>query len=167
MTIEIVPIQMFHATSFHRAVDVVARERMYLQTLEAPALASTIDFVRANIDGGRTQCVAVNGAEVVGWCDILPRPEPVRQHVGVVGMGVLPTYRGQGLGRKLLDTALTDARRHRFHRIELRVRASNRAAYHLYQTMGFVLEGTLKDEIRVDGAFDNTHYMALFPHKDR
>ncbi|WP_299548206.1 GNAT family N-acetyltransferase [uncultured Tateyamaria sp.] len=166
MSIEIVPIRMSHAASFHGAVDAVAREHRYLQALKAPPLPSTIEFVRGNIENGRTHFVAVSESTVVGWCDILPRSEPVRQHVGVVGMGIVSAFRGRGLGRKLLATALTDVKRQCFHRIELRVRASNVAAYCLYQAMGFVLEGTLKDEILLDGAFDSTHCMALFPNHD-
>ncbi|MEX0310628.1 MAG: N-acetyltransferase family protein [Tateyamaria sp.] len=163
MSFTIVPIQMSHVPAFHSAVDTVAQERKYLQSLEAPPLESTRDFVRRNIEQGFTHLVAMRADALVGWCDILPHAAPIRSHTGVVGMGVLQAFRGQGLGRALLGRALTDARRHGFAKIELRVRASNTAAHHLYCSMGFEIEGTLKDDIRIDGVFDSTYCMALFP----
>ncbi|KIC48396.1 GNAT family N-acetyltransferase [Tateyamaria sp. ANG-S1] len=163
MPFAIVPIQMTHVPAFHSAVDAVAKEKKYLQSLKAPPLGSTRDFVRRNIERGLTHLVATEADAVVGWCDVLPHAAPVRSHVGIVGMGVVRAYRGRGLGRALLGRALRDARRHGFDKIELRVRASNRAACHLYQTMGFEIEGTLQDDIRIDGVPDSTHCMALFP----
>lgn len=163
MIIEISPIHVSHIPSFHRAVDTVAKERKYLPALEAPPLDSTYSFIQSNIDNNQSQLVAIDGAEVIGWCGILSRSDPVRQHVGVVGMGLLPKYRGRGLGRRLLTATLADAQKHRFRRVELKVWASNGSAIRLYRDMGFVLEGTLKDDVLVDGQLDSTLCMAIFP----
>ncbi|WP_189799410.1 GNAT family N-acetyltransferase [Tateyamaria sp. syn59] len=154
---------MSHVRAFHSTVDAVAREKKYLQSVEAPPLGSTRDFVRKNIDNDFTHLVAVDGDAVVGWCDILPHSAAVRRHIGVLGIGVLQTYRGHGLGRALLSRALADVSTQRFAKIELRVRASNTAACHLYRSMGFQVEGTLRDDIRVNGVSDSTYCMALFP----
>ncbi|MFK7838555.1 MAG: N-acetyltransferase family protein [Sulfitobacter sp.] len=167
MNIEITPIQISHIASFHKAVDTVAKERKYLPALEAPPLEGTSKFVQGNIDNNQSQMVAMHSGEVVGWCDILPRSDPVRLHVGVLGMGLLPDYRAQGLGRRLLTATLADAQRQGFRRIELKVRASNAPAIHLYEKFGFVLEGTLKDDVLVDGQLDSTHCMAFFPNTER
>ena len=48
-----------------------------------------------------------------------------------------PEFQGQGLGRRLLQRLLTLARQHRADTAFLEVRASNRAALHLYQDLGF------------------------------
>ena len=163
MGIEILPIQIDHATSFHRAVDTVAKERKYLLSLEAPPLQATREFVQENIDEGHSQLVAIYDAEVIGWCDILPRSEMVRQHIGVVGMGVLPEFRSNGLGRRLLIKTLKHTASKSFRKIELQVRSSNAPAVKLYETTGFVHEGVLRDNILVDGQFDDTVCMAYFP----
>ncbi len=163
MKIDIRPIKISDVESYHRVVDVVAQERRYLPALQAPPIESTLEFVRKNVETGQSQLVAVSDDAVVGWCDILKRTEPIRSHVGVVGMGLLPAYRGRGLGYRLLADTLVDAKRHRFHRIELKVRATNSRAIRLYESTGFRHEGTLSDDVFLDGKFDSTHCMAFFP----
>ena len=95
-SVEIVPITQDHIESFHRALDFVARERRYLSFLEAPPLESVRAFVLDNIKQGYPQLVAVSAGQVVGWCDVVPKPRPIYAHVGVLGMGLLPEFRGQG-----------------------------------------------------------------------
>lgn len=167
MHVSIAPIEATHISGFHHVVDTVAKERKYLPALEAPPLDSTAQSILGNIDSGQSQLVALDGEKVVGWCDILSRSDPVRQHVGVVGMGLLPQFRACGLGRRLLSATLKDARRHAFRRIELKARASNAPAIALYRRLGFAHEGTLKDDVFIDGAFDSTHCMALFPQDQK
>ncbi len=71
--------------------------------LEAPPLESCLSFVRRNIENGYPQFVTKCDDKVVGWCDILPNAKSqTRKHMWVLGMGLLPEVRGQGVGKKLL-----------------------------------------------------------------
>lgn len=47
------------------------------------------------------------------------------------------------------------------HRIELEVYAFNPRARHVYEKVGFVLEGTKRDALRWDGAWVDAHLMAM------
>ena len=78
-------------------------------------------------------------------------------------MGILPKYRACGLGLRLLEATLVDVQKQGFKRIELKVRASNEPAIRLYKKTGFEIEGLLKNDVLVDGKFDSTLCMALFP----
>ncbi|VEB42074.1 Acetyltransferase (GNAT) family [Chromobacterium violaceum] len=69
----------------------------------------------------------LDGNQVVGWCDISPHERPVHSHCGTLGMGLLPSHRGMGLGGWLLENALAQAERRGYRRIELTVRADNPA----------------------------------------
>lgn len=158
---QVVPIALSHVESFHRALDVVARERRFLAALEAPPLDDVRRFVEGNLAQGNPQFVALDEDRVVGWCDIVRHGQEVRRHCGTLGMGVLPECRGRGLGRSLLERSLAEARRNRFLRVELHVRASNSPAVALYQGCGFRTEGRLIDHICVDGRFDDTLSMAI------
>ena len=160
-SVEIVPITQDHVESFHRALDFVARERRYLAFLEAPPLAETRAFVLNNIEKGYPQLVAVSGAEVVGWCDIIPKSRPVYAHGGVLGVALLPDFRGQGLGGRLMRQALDAAQAYGLHRIELTVRENNKNAVALYRKLGFETEGLLRDAIKVDHAYENVVLMAV------
>lgn len=162
MPARIARIEPGHAEAFHRSLDAVARERRFLVSLEAPPLDDVRAFVAANLANGNPQFVALDGDAVVGWCDIVRSPLPVRRHCGTLGMGLLPAYRGQGLGAALLEATLEDARARGFLRVELHVRAGNAAAVALYGKAGFATEGILVRHVLVDGIFDDTLSMALF-----
>jgi ribosomal protein S18 acetylase RimI-like enzyme len=161
MAVEIVPIKQEHIEGFHRALDFVARERRYLALLEAPPPESTRAFVLYNIAQGYPQLVVLSAGEVVGWCDVLPKSGPVHAHVGVLGVALLPEFRGQGLGGRLLRQTLDAARTFGLHRVELTVRQDNRSAIALYRKIGFEIEGLMRDAIKVDDVCENVVLMAL------
>ncbi len=87
---------------------------------------------------------------------------PTYAHEGMLGMGLLPDYRGRGLGERLIRAALDAARGAGFERVSLSVYASNTRAMALYQKVGFVHEGTRVRGRKVDGAYDDIHMMAYF-----
>jgi ribosomal protein S18 acetylase RimI-like enzyme len=160
-SVEIVPITQDHIESFHRSLDFVARERRYLAFLEAPPFESTQAFVLNNIEQGYPQLVAVSAGQVVGWCDVVPNPRPIFAHVGLLGMAVLPEFRRQGLGGRLIRQTLDAARKFGLRRVELTVRESNTVAIELYRKIGFTTEGLHRDRIRLDGAYENQMFMGL------
>ncbi len=161
MTIEVVPIAPEHIESYWRAIDIIARERKYLTLLEAFPLPQTREFLLDLMEKGDPVFVALANGGVVGWCDIRRYPFPAHSHRGTLGMGVVPDYRGRGIGARLIDQALTRAFATGFVRVELSVRADNQRAVQLYEKVGFVREGLLRDAVFVDGEFHNTIAMAL------
>jgi ribosomal protein S18 acetylase RimI-like enzyme len=161
-TIEIVPIAEGHIDGVHRALDSVARERRYLAFLEAPPIESTRAFVLDNIKRGHPQFVALSpNSEVVGWCDVMAMSRPTQAHRGVLGIGLLPQFRGQGIGTKLTKKALVAARAFGLHRVELTVREHNTGAIELYKKEGFAIEGVQRDAVLVDGVYENVVCMAV------
>ena len=161
MTIEILPIRHEHIESFHRAVDIVARERQFLAMTEAPPLAKTQAFVANNIAQGFPQFVAIDAGHVVGWCDIKPIEMPLYAHGGVLGMALRPAFRGRGLGERLVTTTLTAARTFGLKRVELTVRGDNDRAIRLYERVGFVREGERRNAVLLDGNYKNIVLMAI------
>jgi len=159
-SLEILPMTPDHIDGFHRTLDYIARERRYLAFLEAPPLDSTRAFVLDLIRRGCPQYVAVAEGEVVGWCDLTPKDRPVYAHAGVLGMGLLPPFRGRGVGTRLMTTVLAAARRARLRRVELTVRETNTSAIALYAKMGFEVEGRFRDAVEVDGVYENVLGMA-------
>ncbi len=76
-------------------------------------------------------------------------------------MGIIPAYRGKGLGRRLLLAALNQARTAGFIRVELSVHADNTRAVALYERIGFISEGVQRRSVLIDGCFIDTINMAL------
>jgi RimJ/RimL family protein N-acetyltransferase len=147
--------------SFMRCLDAVARERRWLALTEAPPL----DEARAFTDNARAlgmvRIVAAVGTEVVGWCDVIPLPYPGHGHTGRLGMGLLPAYRGRGLGARLLEDTLRGAFASGLTRIELEVYESNRPAIALYERYGFAHEGRKRRGRILDGRTEDILCMAL------
>jgi len=160
--ITIRPIAESDIPGFHQALEAVCRERRFLAMLEAPPLEAVRSFVTNNLKQGVPHFVAVENDRVVGWCDTLPGDTNLgTEHVGRLGMGVVNSHRGQGLGRKLAETTLQLARARGFAKIELGVFASNSPAIALYQKLGFVEEGRKRRARKVDGIYDDLVLMAL------
>jgi ribosomal protein S18 acetylase RimI-like enzyme len=160
-TYHVEPIAERHIEGFRAAVDRVAREHRYLAFLEAPPLSETREFVLGNIRNDRPQFVALVEDEVVGWCDVLPKPRPVFRYTGVLGMGVIEQFRGRGIGSALMATTLEAAKQRGITRVELHVREHNQRAIALYEKFGFVREGLMRRDVFVDGVYENSLLMAV------
>ena len=99
---------------------------------------------------------------VIGTLSFEAGTRPRIQHAGEFGISVLKKYWGIGIASSLIDSLLewsTDG--NIIRKINLRVRADNHRAITLYKLKGFVVEGTLKNEIFIDGNFYDNLWMGL------
>ncbi len=161
MNCTVEPTAEHHFESLHRALDTVAREKKYLALTQAPPLANSIDFYCGVISSGFPHFVALDGDRVVGWCDVSPVYGHSREHVGVLGIALVPEARGRGLGTRLLEAAIGRSWERGLTRIELSVRTDNAPARALYERLGFEHEGVLRRSMLVDGGYIDCHAMAL------
>ncbi len=89
---------------------------------------------------------------ICGHVDLRARPERASSHRCLLGMGVHRDCRRQGLGERLLATALAWARAHdTIDWVDLEVISSNLPARRLYERSGFVFAGEIPDLFRIDG----------------
>jgi RimJ/RimL family protein N-acetyltransferase len=79
-----------------------------------------------------------------------------------LGIGIERDYRGQGLGRQLMERAIDFARASdSLIWIDLRVFAHNAVARAVYRNLGFFEAGTLVDRFRIDGQVVDDVIMTL------
>ena len=166
MDIVIQPATLDMADSFRQALDVVAREHRYLIFQEAPPLASTRNFISQVLAKGWSQFYALHDGKVVGWCDVVRDERPGMTHVGRLGIGLLPEFRGQKIGARLLAATIADAFQKGLTRIELEVFAANERAFALYRKFGFVEEGRKRQARCLDGVCEDSICMALLKTDD-
>jgi ribosomal protein S18 acetylase RimI-like enzyme len=77
-------------------------------------------------------------------------------------MYVAPEFRGQGIGRALLEAAVSQARAlPGLRQLDLTVTESNPAACSLYKSCGFETFGLERGAIEIDGKTYDVAYMAL------
>ena len=162
MTYQIMPITEEHIPGFCAVVDVVARERKYLAFLEAPPFEDVTRFVLNNIEQGYPQFVVLSADTVVGWCDVIPnRTRVIYSHCGTLGVGLLPVFRGKGIGRQLMRRTVDAAFAFGLTRIELTVREGNVNAIALYKSLGFEIEGLHRNAVCIEAEYENLYSMAL------
>jgi ribosomal protein S18 acetylase RimI-like enzyme len=159
--IRFAPTTEEHIEGLHAVIDEVAKERRYLAMLEAPPLEEMRKFVLESIAAKAAHFVALNGAEVVGWCDTARKLRPTLRHSAILGMGVARSYRGRGIGLRLMEAVLADAKQKGFTRVELMVRLDNEPAKKLYEKAGFSVEGLCRRYMLVDGEYYDGYLMAI------
>lgn len=159
--VEITAIAEHHAEDFNAVINIVALERRYIAFTEALPLERTIAFVRGTIANGDPQLVALADGKVIGWCDVLRGTRGTDRHCGTLGMGLLPEWRGRGIGRSLITETIARARAAGMSRIQLDVYASNTRALALYESVGFVREGVKRKAFLVEGRSDDAIMMAI------
>lgn len=162
MIITIVPIELSHAESFHACLDAVAREKRFLAQTKAAPLDRVKDFVQSSVSSNAAQFVALEENRIIGWADVFPSWADATAHCGQLGMGVLAEYRGQGVGRRLIDACIAKAWQSGITRIELEVRTDNERAIQLYERVGFAKESTKRRAMRFEGVYHDAFLMVLF-----
>ncbi|RYF17983.1 MAG: GNAT family N-acetyltransferase [Comamonadaceae bacterium] len=161
MKANIAPLREEHFAELREVLDAVAREGRYLAFLEAPPVADAFAFYRSIIERDCPHFVALASERVVGWCDVLPTHGESRAHVGNLGIGLLPEFRGSGNGAALMSAAIDRAWEKGFTRIELTVRTDNVRAKRLYERLGFLVEGTHRRAFLVAGEYFDSFSMGL------
>lgn len=148
--------------SFYDALSVVAKERVYIEMIEAPPFERVVSFQKGLIEKNGPVFYAVHNDLVVGWCDIFPEENPRQNHRGGLGMGILPEFRGQGIGSQLLSAVLEHAKKFGLEKVELHVYTSNTSAIELYKKFGFEEEGLIKKYRKLDGQYFDCLAMGKF-----
>lgn len=158
---KILPITEEYIEGFRKAVGSVAREWKYLAFLDEPAFEMAHAFVLENLRENWPHFIAVCEDEVIGWCDISSLHRPVYAHSGLLGIGVLASYRGKGIGEALMRAAISKAYSKRSRRIELAVNESNKPAIALYKKLGFEIEGLHRNAVKIEEHYENSITMVL------
>jgi putative acetyltransferase len=165
MSAHVAPLREEHFADLREVFDAVARENRYLSFLQAPPLEDAIAYYRSSIERDCPHFVALAEDRVVGWCDVSPGRGESRAHMGILGVGLLPEFRGCGIGATLMTSAIGRAWEKGLTRIELTVRTDNVRAKRLYERFGFEVEGIQRRAFRVDGQYFDSFFMALLRHE--
>ena len=160
--VKIVPGREDLIPSFYKALKTVANEKIYIEMIEPPPIDKVTNFQMKLIENNGVVFYAVDGANVVGWCDVFPFENERLCHRGMLGMGVTPEFRGKGLGTQLMDETIIKCRKTTLEKLELTVYDSNKSAIGLYEKFGFQKEGYIKHYRKLDGKYFDVHQMGLF-----
>jgi phosphinothricin acetyltransferase len=107
--------------------------------------------------------VAEIDGQVVGWASLSHwRPRCAYDDTAETSFYVKAEYRGQGVGRKLKQAVIDEARRLGFHTLIAGVAQGSDASLHLNESFGFVIVGTFKEVGRKFGKLLDVTYLQKF-----
>ena len=90
--------------------------------------------------------------ELVGIINITADQRPRVRHIGDVFLGIKKAYWGNGLGSVLMEEAIEWAKPSgSIRRLQLTVQKRNTVAVHLYEKMGFIIEGLQERGACIEG----------------
>ncbi|MGN0745483.1 MAG: GNAT family N-acetyltransferase [Aristaeellaceae bacterium] len=118
------------------------------------------DLRRSVVPGGDFLDIALEDGVIVGYLRAERGAYNRVRHTAYVVTGVLEGCRGRGIGTALFTRLEAWARTNAVTRLELTVECPNEAARHLYEKMGFTVEGLRKRSMLVDGRPVDEFYMA-------
>ncbi len=104
--------------------------------------------------------LAEDAGQLVGWLWANGGEFRRNHHSVHIVIGLKAAYTNQGIGTRLFQACEAWARERGLHRLELTVMTHNQLGIALYKKMGFQIEGTAPDALRVDGAYVDLHYMS-------
>jgi len=130
---------------------VLAEEENYLQSFghttnteeeDAAALKRIIE--RCNAQTKMNLVIEVEG-KIVGAANVTMKTDDSDRHAAFGGITLEKEFRNQKLGKLLVDVALKEAEHHlpQLRVLEGRVKAPNKAALQLYESVGFEHVGTI------------------------
>lgn len=135
--INIVNARPEHYGSHTDVLNAVASEKKYLSSYGGFTKEGVAAFHEICESRNFPHLLAVDdNNRVVGWCDIVSRDTHPRE-IGFIGVGLLPEFREQGIGKKLMIAAMDAAKQNGFTEIRLECRADNKRAIHVYRQLGF------------------------------
>lgn len=157
--VQIVYASPQYIPSFYQTLLVVAAEKIYLDLVEPPTWERIEHLQRDLMEAGTPVFYAIADKQVIGWCSIYPETHICHAHRSRLVTGLLPAFRGLGLGSKLLQTALSKAAQNGVEKVELYVYTDNLPAIHLYTKMGFAQEGLVRQYRKYQGEYKDALLM--------
>jgi putative acetyltransferase len=132
-----------------------------------------IQSIWQGVENGGLGMVAVLNSQIIGEIHASQKGIHIFDHLlSFLTIGVSPDFQGKSVGKQLFRAFLSYIENHRtdIYRVELEARASNLAGVRVYESVGFVLEGRMKNQTRnADGSYEDGVAYAWFnknyPHQ--
>jgi RimJ/RimL family protein N-acetyltransferase len=122
------------------------------------------EFIREHVGQPRRILLCAEcESKILALCGARPAPFRRSAHQAEIGITVFRAYWGIGLGRQMMEFILAWSQAEGLKKLMLRVFEDNTRAIRLYQSLGFLEEGRLRqDVLRADGRYSDSILMGRF-----
>lgn len=140
-------------------------EETHFMMLEPGERTTTVEQQRERIRqvlalANQTILVAEGDGRLVGYIAGMGGEYHRNAKTVHIVIGILQSYSGQGIGKRLFQALEEWAVGQGIHRLELTVMTHNQRGIALYERMGFQVEGVKRDDLFVDGGYIDQYMMA-------
>ena len=140
------------------------RETQFM-LLEPGERKTTLEEQRTQINlllrkENHTILVAEQNNQLIGYLEASGGTFKRSRHSAYIVIGILQAFTGQGIGSLLFQSLEEWAKLRHIHRLELTVMTHNTRGIALYKKQGFVIEGTRRDALLVNGHHIDEYYMS-------
>jgi RimJ/RimL family protein N-acetyltransferase len=157
------PARPEDAEQIVKEVKYIVEEGGTIKKERVRSLEEERNFIEENIRKGNMYIVAEVDGKVKGLSRVLLGELQMIRHVGEFRVWLSTDTQGKGIGRKILEYTLQWGRSHpELRKIMLGVYENNEGAHHLYQSVGFVEEGRLREQVCFEGQYYDEIVMAYF-----
>ncbi|KKI88723.1 GNAT family acetyltransferase [Bacillus sp. SA1-12] len=156
------PVKITDAANIVNAVENILEAGTYIQKESPHTIEEEKEFI-IEMNQLDNMYVAVElENKVVGIARVIRGELEMKRHTGLFRTWLIDTAQGNGIGSQIMSYTLEWCRLHHLHKLCLTVFASNGLAQKLYERYGFIQEGIQKEQIKINGQFDDEIYMAYF-----
>ncbi|PGT87477.1 GNAT family N-acetyltransferase [Bacillus sp. AFS040349] len=156
------PVEERDAESIVNAVEQIIKSGSYIQKEAARSIQDEIKFIEhMALQDNMYVAVEINH-QIVGIARVIRGELEMKSHTGLFRTWLVEAAQGKGIGTELLNYTIKWCKTHKLHKLCLTVFASNGLAHKLYERFGFVQEGIQKDQVKINGKYDDEVFMAYF-----
>lgn len=141
-------------------INAVCAERVYLLTdryVGTPQWEAALHHPEEALQCPKTPpgllLLPVVDKQIVGWCRVFPGIVSKTHHVADIGIGLLPPYREQGIGTRLLERAVDWAAAQGLIKLTADCFSTNLRARALFRKLGFAETGVRYRQYKMNGDY--------------
>ena len=159
------PVRIEDAEQIIHAVAQIIKSGAFIQKESARSVAEEQRFIENMIQSDNMYVAAVLNNEIVGIARVIRGELEMKRHTGLFRTWLVQSAQGNGIGSEIMNYTMKWCRVHQLHKLCLTVFASNGLAYKLYERYGFIQEGVQKEQVKLNGIYDDEIFMAYFLNK--
>lgn len=160
--VQLRPVEEKDAEDIIKHVEAIVQTGRFIQKEQPRSLQEEIDFIRHVHTNGYMYTAVERNGEVVGIARILRGELEMKKHTGNFRTWIHPDSQGLGIGKEIMKYTLRWGKENNLHKLWLTVFSGNEKAASVYLKAGFVTEGRQKDQVLIDGRYEDEIFMAYF-----
>ncbi len=160
------PVQKKDAAEIVERAKEIVKKGTFIQKEVVRTAEQEEEFITEMKKNDNMYIVVQLGERVVGIARLIRGELEMKRHVALFRTWMVSEAQGKGIGTKIMEYSLKWAELHKLHKIVLTVFSGNLIATKLYQKFGFTIEGNQREQVLIDGEYQDEIFMGYFVREE-